>query len=91
MMPALDHTSHTDKLQIVELVVASHTTNIVPGANYKFIEPQNGPTPHEHAIQGLHVILGVVLPILTYLSTFIIRNYLPIGIVSPYKQPNPSP
>jgi hypothetical protein len=83
MMPVFNHTPHTKK-QIVEHVVASHATNIVPRANYRSIGPQNDPTFHEHVIQGLHVALGMVLLILAHLSTPIIRNYIPIGTISPY-------
>jgi hypothetical protein len=90
MMHALDHTPHTKK-QTAEPIVASHTTNIVLRTNYKFVKPQNGPTLHEHVVQGLHIIVGMVLPILTHLSTPIIKNYLPIKTISPYGQPNPTP
>jgi hypothetical protein len=90
MMLVLNHTPHIKK-QIVKLVVASHTTNIVLGAICMCIKPQNGPIPQEHAIQGLHVILGMVLHVLTHLSTNIIWNYLPIKIVSPYGQFNFTP
>jgi hypothetical protein len=84
-MPVLDHTPHTEK-QTTELVVASHVTNIVHITNYRSVEPQNGLTPHEHVVQGLHVALGVVLHVFAHLSTPVIRNYLPIKIVSPYGQ-----
>jgi hypothetical protein len=84
------HTPHIKK-QIVKLVVTSHTTNIVLRAICKSIKPQNGPTIHEHAIQGLHAALSVVLHVLTHFSTHIIRNYLPIKIVLPYGQPDLAP
>ncbi len=90
MMPILDQTPHIEK-QIVELIVASHTTNTMHGANYRCVEPQNGPTLHEHVIQGPHVVMGMVLPALTHLSTHVIRNYLPIGTISPCGQPNLTP
>jgi hypothetical protein len=77
MMHKLDHTPYIDK-QIVKLAVASLATNIVFKTNYVCVESQNDPTPHEHVIQGLHIILGKVLFIFVHLSTFIIRNYLPI-------------
>jgi hypothetical protein len=48
---------HTNK-QIVEHVVASHTINIVPITNYRYVKPQNHPTLHEHATQGFHIVLG---------------------------------
>jgi hypothetical protein len=64
MKPIFDHTPHIKK-QIVEHVVASRATNIVLGANYRFVKPQNDPTFHEHVIQGLHVAMGMVLPIFT--------------------------
>jgi hypothetical protein len=57
MMPTLGHTPHTNK-QIVEHVIASHTINIVPITNYRFIKPQNNPTLYEHATQSLHIVLG---------------------------------
>jgi hypothetical protein len=90
MMFVFDHTPHTEK-QIVELVVASHTINIALGTTYRSIEPQNGPTFHEHAVQGPHATMGVVLHVLTHLTTHVIRNYLPIRTVLPYGQPNPAP
>jgi hypothetical protein len=67
MMPIFNHTPYSKK-QIVELVVASHTTNIVPRTNYRFVEPQNGSTPHEHAIQSPYIVLGMVLHMFTHLS-----------------------
>jgi hypothetical protein len=85
MMPIFYHTPDIDK-QIVIPIVASHATNIMLGANCRFVKPQNGPTFHEHVIQGLHATLGMVLPMLTHLSTLVIKNYLPIGIVSPCGQ-----
>jgi len=68
MMFILDHTPHIEK-QTAKLVVASHTTNNVPAANYRSVGPQSGPTPHEHVIQGPHATLGVVLPTFAHLST----------------------
>jgi len=85
MMHVLDHTPYTKK-QVVEPIVASHTTTTMPRTNSRFIRPQNGPTPHEHVVQGPHVIMGVILHILTHLSTHVIRNYLPIGTVLPCGQ-----
>jgi hypothetical protein len=49
MMPILDHTPYTKK-QIIEPIVASHATNIMPKTNYRFVGLQNGPTPYEHVI-----------------------------------------
>jgi hypothetical protein len=89
-MLVLDHTPYFEK-QIVEHVVASHATNTVPRANYRSVEPQSGPTPHEIVIRGPHVVLDMVLQVFTHLSTHVIRNYLPIKIVSPCGQPNPTP
>jgi hypothetical protein len=43
---------------IIEHVVASSIMNIVFKTNYRFIEPQNGPTTNERATQRLHVIMG---------------------------------
>jgi hypothetical protein len=63
----------------------------MPKTNYSSVKPQNDPTPHEHAVQGLHATLGVVLPILTHLSIPIVRNYLPIKIILPCGQPNLAP
>jgi hypothetical protein len=82
------HTIHPKKF--VEPVVASHTTNIMPGANCRYVGPQNGSTPHEYAVQSPHVVLGVVLHVLTHLSTHVIKNYLLVETVSPYGQPNPA-
>jgi len=56
-MPTLGHTPHTNK-QIIEHVIASHTSNIVPITNYRSVKPQNDPTFYEHATQGLHIVLG---------------------------------
>jgi hypothetical protein len=50
MMFAFNQTPHIEK-QIVEHVIASFTTNVVLGASYKFVGPQNGPTPREHVKQ----------------------------------------
>ncbi len=50
-MHVLDHTPHTEFF-FVELVVASHATNIMLGTNYRHVQPQNGPTLHEHVVQG---------------------------------------
>jgi hypothetical protein len=48
-----------EKLQfLVVFVVVSLTTNIMPKVNYKFVGPQKGPTPHQHGIQCLHIVLG---------------------------------
>ncbi len=90
MMLVLDHTPHIEK-QTIKFVIASHATNIMPRTNYRFVEPQKGPTFHEHDIQGPHVALGMVLPILAHLSTTIIKNYLPIEIILPCGQPNLTP
>ncbi len=49
-MFAFNQTPHIEK-QIVEHVIASFTTNVVLGASYKFVGPQNGPTPREHVKQ----------------------------------------
>jgi hypothetical protein len=89
MMFVLNHIPHTEK-QTTKPIVASHATNIIPKVNCKFIEPQNGPTPHEHTIQGLHNTMGVVLLVLAHMSIVIINNYLPIGIVSPCGQLDPT-
>ncbi len=59
-------------------------------ANCRSVGPQNGPTFHEHVVQGLHVALGMVLPILAHLSTHVIRNYLPIETILPHGQLDPT-
>jgi hypothetical protein len=87
-MLVLNHTPHIEK-QTTKLVVASHATNIMLGTNYRFVEPHNGPTFHEHVVQGPHIALGVVLPILAHLSTPIIKNYLFIEIILPCGQSDP--
>jgi hypothetical protein len=79
MMLIFDYTPHTEK-QTDKPAVASHATNTMPRANYKYVGFQNDPTFHEHAIQGLHVALGI----LAHLFTPIIKNYLPIKTNSPY-------
>jgi hypothetical protein len=43
----LNHTPYTYK-QVAKIVIASLSTNIMFWASYMFVEPQNGPTPHEH-------------------------------------------
>jgi hypothetical protein len=55
MMRVLDHTPYTKK-QIVEPIVTSHATNIMPRENGKSIRPPNGPTLNEHVVQGLHIL-----------------------------------
>ncbi len=55
--PTTNCTTHIEK-QNVEHVVVSLTTNIMFEASYKSIDSQNHPTFHEHAIQGLHIILN---------------------------------
>jgi hypothetical protein len=80
MMPILNHTPHTKK-QIPKPIITSHATNIILKVNYRFVKPQNGPIIHEHAVQGPHIALGVVLPILAHLSTLVIKKYLPIKII----------
>ncbi len=90
MIPVLDHTPHIEK-QTTELVVASHATNIVLGANYRSIGPQNGPTSLEHGVQGPHVVLGLVLHIFAHLSIPVISKCLPIGTVLPRGQYNAIP
>jgi hypothetical protein len=52
---------------------------------------QNGPTFHEHVVQGPHVILGMVLHVLTHFSTHVIRNYFCIKNASPCGKPDPTP
>jgi hypothetical protein len=89
-MHVFNHTPHIKK-QIVKLVVAYHTTNILLRTIYRSIKPQNGPTFHEDVIWGLNVALGMVLDVFTHFSTHVIRNYLPIKIVSPCGQPDFAP
>jgi hypothetical protein len=76
-MPEFNHTPYTWK-QIVELVIASLATSTIFGAKCMFIGHQNGPTLHEHASQGFHVVLGEAQPSLVHLPTSIGGNYLPI-------------
>jgi hypothetical protein len=90
MMHVFDHAPYTKK-QIVEPIIASHTTNIMPTSNCRSVRPQNRPTPHEHVVQGPHAILGVILHTLTHLSTHVIKNYLPIKTFLPYGQFDPVP
>ncbi len=87
MMPIFNHTPHIEK-QTIEPIVASHATNIVPRANIGSLDTKMAPNPHEHVIQGLHVALGMVIPILTHLSIPIIYNYLPIRTITPCGQPD---
>jgi len=62
MAPTHTHTPHTKK-QIITLAIASPTNNIMFKANCRSIKPQNGPTLHEHATQGFHIILSKAQPI----------------------------
>jgi hypothetical protein len=64
----LGHTPNNKK-RTIELEVTSLTTHIMPRANYRFIEPQNGPTFHEYFAQNLHVSLGKVPPAFIHPST----------------------
>jgi hypothetical protein len=75
MMFEFNHTPYTKKKR-VELTF--FTINIVFGANFKFVEPQNDPTFGEHVGQGPHIVTGKVLPIFIHLFTLGIGNYLPI-------------
>jgi hypothetical protein len=77
MMHKLGHTPYIEK-QIVKLAIASLATSIMSSANYVCVKSQNDPTPHEHAIQGPHIVLAKILLIFVHFSTFIVRNYLPI-------------
>jgi hypothetical protein len=67
-MPKLNHTPYTYK-QIVELVITSISTIFVFGTNSMSIGPQNGPTPHEHASQSFHIVLGETQPTFIHLPT----------------------
>ncbi len=60
----------------------------MPRTNYRFVKPQNGPTPHEHVVQGPHIALGMVLPVRADLSTPVILNHVPIETILPCGQPN---
>jgi hypothetical protein len=63
----------------------------MPRTNYRSVEPQNGTTPHEHAVQGPGVTLVMKLPIFAHFSTPIIMNYLLIEIIFPCGQPDLAP
>jgi hypothetical protein len=76
-MPKFGHTPYTEK-QNVELAIASLITSIVFRINYKFVGPQNGPTPFEHTKQSLHILLGKVLSIFIHLATFVVGSHFPI-------------
>jgi hypothetical protein len=60
-------------------------TSTVFGASYMSIGPQNGPTPHEHASQGFHTIMGKAQPIFVHFPTFIWGNYLSIWTFLSYE------
>jgi hypothetical protein len=49
--------------------IASLATHIMPRTNYRFIEPQNDPTLHEHVAQILHVSLSKAPLTFVHLST----------------------
>jgi hypothetical protein len=53
MTLALNYTSHLKKT--IELIFTSLATNIMPKTSYRFIEPQNAPTPCEHVVQSPHL------------------------------------
>jgi hypothetical protein len=53
---AFGHTPHINK-KITKLIVASVAISNVLGESCEFVETQNGPTFHEHVIQGLDVVL----------------------------------
>jgi hypothetical protein len=72
MIPKLNHTPH------IEHVIASSIMNIVSKTNYKFIEPQNGPTINDHATQGLHVIMSKAQLTFVHLAPLVGRNFFPI-------------
>jgi hypothetical protein len=50
----------------------------VSKTNYKFIEPQNGPTINDHATQGLHVIMSKAQLTFVHLAPPVGRNFFPI-------------
>jgi hypothetical protein len=79
MIPKFNHTPHIVK-HIIKHVIASSIMNIVFQTNYKFIEPQNGPTINEHAAQGLHVIMGKTQPTFVHLATPIGGSFFPIRL-----------
>jgi len=85
MFPIFNHTPHIEK-KTVEHIVTSQTTTIMLGADCRFVGPQNDPTSHEYVVQNPHATMGVVLLVFTHLSTHVLRNYLPIAIVSFYGQ-----
>ncbi len=89
-MLEFDHTPYIYK-KLVKLIIASFATNIVFRANYMFVRPQNGPTFHEHASQGFHIILGEAQPSLIHLPTYVGGNYYPIRTIWPSTQHNPFP
>jgi len=76
MTPAFSFTPHIEK-KTLEPIVTSFTNDIVPKSSYRFVKLQNGQTLHEHAIQGLHAIVGKKLPTFIHMSTFIGGNYFP--------------
>jgi hypothetical protein len=69
MIAKLKQKPHIVK-HIIEHVVTSSIMNIVSKTNYRFIEPQKGPTINEHATQGLHVIMGKTQPTFVHLEDF---------------------
>jgi hypothetical protein len=85
-MFTFNHTPHTNK-QIIEYKVTSSTTNIGHGANYSYLGPRNGPTPHEHVVYGHHIVMGKAQPTHIHLSTLVGMSCLPIWTVKPYAQP----
>jgi hypothetical protein len=58
--------------------------NIVSWTNYMSFKPQNGPTFHEHASQGFHVVLGEGQPSLVNLPTYVGGNCFPIWTTWPF-------
>jgi hypothetical protein len=59
--------SHTHtKKQIITLAIASPTNSVMFKANCRSLRLQNGPTLHEHAAQGFHIILSKAQPALVH-------------------------
>jgi hypothetical protein len=79
--------SHT-----IHLETNCSTCNCIPCHQYHFwnklyvYRTPNGPTPHEHASQGFHLVMGEAQPSLVHLPTSVGGNYLPIWIIWPYAQ-----
>jgi len=63
---------------LIEPIVASLSTGVVHGTNYKYVKPPNGPIPCDHVIIDPHVVFDETPPTFIHHSIPIEGNYLSI-------------